>query len=377
MNWTNLAMLGCLAACSSPIVDKAGDSDETDTTDSRDASPTTDTDETGLPETDVVDTGLSYPWPSSPMTYVFERGTYLHQVVIPAALGPQACCRDWGTASKAAGIDNALAAMNQFAKLASLDLNAELASVIRSGSFVPVLDHRGVPTADGDYKLGFFLADWAPGTSYTKASTGVGEFYVYPESFRPGTGKPQVVFRSATKTGNKLHAEGGNFEVALVIQNVNLQLPVRDVTIDADLIVDTLGLAVSDGELSGYVVVDELFEAYNGLVTASCACAADLLGNQPLFSKSSGKWVGQCKPHDSTDTVTGVLEVCDEPSEAVCENLIGDKIGLGGACGLIGGAVGDLADLDIDGDGTNEALSVGLRANGVPATILGLAPTAP
>ncbi|MCB9665150.1 MAG: hypothetical protein H6732_13645 [Alphaproteobacteria bacterium] len=382
MTVLRLAVLGALAACTAPVVDKATDeTDDTDTAGTDSTPDSTDTGGTGLPDTDVVDTGLAYPWPSSPMNYTFERGTYLHEVVIPPAAGPQACCRDWGSASRAVGTDNALAAMNTFAKLASLDLNAELAVVIRSGSFVPVLDHRAMPQADGDYKLGFFLAEWAAGTTYTKASTGEGEFYVYPESFRPGTGKPQVVFRKATKTGNKIHAEGGDFEIALVIQNVNLQLPVRDVTIDANIVVDTLGLAVSDGELSGYVVVDELFEAYNGLVKSTCACASGLLDGKDLFTKVGDTWQRACQPHDSnpsaTPPVVGVNEVCDEPAEAVCENLIGNQIALGGACALIGGAIGDVADLDLDGDGKNEALSVGLRAQGVPATLLGLVPTTP
>ena len=69
-----------------------------------------------------------------------------------------------------------------------------------------------------------------------------------------------------------------------------------------------------------------------------------------------------------------LLDVCTELGEGVCENLIGDDLTLGGICQQMVDLVPLIADLDIDGDPSGfEALSVGLRAEGVPARVSGLA----
>ncbi|MCA9570940.1 MAG: hypothetical protein KC656_24030, partial [Myxococcales bacterium] len=221
---TRLALFlpAALAACNPAPLDADGKDSGTET----DSGTPDETSDTNLLDTaDTVDTGLAISWPTSAADYAFDQGTYLSRVRIPPATGANTCCKDFGTISRNPGTDNALASLNQLLATfqgGGLDLNQELQVVLESGQFVGLLDHRGVPSGDGEYKLGFFLGAFADGTSYAGASNGEGFFELLPSSFEPGSGRPRAIFRRAEKVGARVFAEGGNFQVPLGIQNVVL-----------------------------------------------------------------------------------------------------------------------------------------------------------
>lgn len=325
--------------------------------------------DTGL--TDTGDTDAPYPWPTLASDYRFDKGTYIDTINIP---GPKACCRDWMAKSKLPGIDNALGSLNALLGLSGIDFNSELTAVLTGGDFVALLDHRGVPAGDGPYTMGFFLGGFDQGTDYATAVAGDGKFLVDPQSFVLGTGTPQVVFNRAEKTGGSMSASGGLFTISLAFQGVNLDLPVSDVRIDGDIeLVQGKGVKLSNGELSGYVKMDDFVDTYNDIVNSTCSCAG-VQGNL-LQQNGQGAWTGGNRCMTNAD----VEAACPAFDQYICEVLIGKTVNVGqaeyGLCDLLPGMIELSLDIDTDGNAnTYEALSVGVQITGQPAKAVGLLP---
>lgn len=372
-----LWLVGLTWACA-PTGDEVTDdtdtvTDDTDTedTDTEDTdTETEDTDDTDVDETDETDVDTT-TWPASPDDYIFEEATYLSSFDIPPATGPNACCRDWGAISKngVGKTDNALGALAASVK-AFVDLEDQLDSTVESGSFVALLDHRDLPAGNGTYPMGFFLGSYEGSTDYDLAAAGDGTFTCEPDSFVAGSGRPQVVYPRASLTDGHLVAADGDFSIALALVGISLVVPVSDVTLEADLTSDADGVSLTNGELSGYVKVDDFFAAYNDVVAAACGCAG-LPGDLFTYNTTNKEWENDCRTNAS------VAASCTDPDEEICITLIGngvlsDPIGV---CSLLGPLFPGLADIDLNGTKTEyEGLSIGLTFEGVPADVVGLTP---
>ena len=144
-----------------------------------------------------------------------------------------------------------------------------------------------------------------------------------------------------------------------------LVLPLQDVALSGMTSEGPMGgLGLSDGELSGHVLLDDFFNAYNVAAEALCGTCANLTGDVYTINAKTGEWEATgC----ATDTYACVL-----PDEMSCATLVSDDFLGGGVCGLIPGIIGGVADLDLDGDGTFESLSAGIRTAGVPGEIVGV-----
>lgn len=364
-----LLPLTLLACDPGPTVDAADDGN----TDETDAGSDTDNngDDTDLDTDTGGDTGTSnITWPASAEDYVYDDVTYLSGFRIPGTASP--CCRDWGAMSKdnvVAGsnkIDNALAGLASLLGPFGIDVQDQLDYTVESGAFVGLVEHHDHPVGDGTYNMAFFMGAFEGITDFDRASGGLGTFTVLPESFVGGSGEPAVVFRRATVSGGHLTASGGHFEISLpLLDGVTLTAPVDDVTIEADVDTTGGGIALTSGELSGYITQDSIFTAYNDLVNTQCACLG-LTGD--IFTQGAGgDWSQHC--------VADAADLCLGFDEEICVAMGGTKLAEGGYCSTLFGFMPLLSDIDTDADPSKyEALSVGLRMQGVPGTVVGLTP---
>jgi hypothetical protein len=107
------------------------------------------------------------------------------------------------------------------------------------------------------------------------------------------------------------------------------------------------------------VNVDDFFVGYNQVVADLCGCAGltgDLFTQDPV----TGAWSGSC----------GDTSACTLPEEEGCFDLVDTEPLICPGIPFI--ITGVAADLDFDGDGVYEALSVGLQISGPPGEIVGI-----
>jgi hypothetical protein len=351
-----------LAACGDDDEKLVDDTDvppvETEDTDVDDTAYDTYTE---LPDTDLT------RWPDDPEDYVFDGTTYLSRLGLPGldGQGEPTCCRDWGRRSRDAGLDNAVARfVSQLSGV--VDLQAELDLQLQYGNFAVLLEHHGIPSGDGTYDLAMFLGEFGSGTDWTAASTGHGDFDVWSSSFVGSTGAPATVFQHVSVTSDRLEADGGDVDIPIPFVGSPLVVPAHDVTLTGKLDRTPFGVSLEDGELSGYVKLDEFYQAYNQLADRACGCAG-LTG--PLFARTPDGWEAHCPSSDD------VIEHCG--AYTVCAYLLGDDLFARspGYCAMIAPLVPTLADIDLDRDpSTFEAFSLGLEVTGVPAEVVGIVP---
>ncbi len=359
-----LLSLGCDPGPTVDDTDQVG-TDDSDTVDT----DTTGGDTDGGEDTSGDTASLPIDWPATPADYEFDDTTYLAAFRVP---GAGTCCRDWGAMSKdnvVAGtnkIDNALSGLAGLLNPFGINVQDQLDYTIESGAFVGLLEHHDHPIGDGTYNMAFFMGAFEGATDFVAADAGTGTFTVLPENFVGATGEPTVFFRNTTVTNSHLSAKGGHFAISLpLLDGITLTVPVDDVQIEAEVDTSTGGMALNDGELSGYITQDSIFTAYNDLVNSQCSCLG-LTGD--IFTKpAGGDWSQHC--------VAAAADLCLAADETICVALGGSKLAQGGYCSTMFGFMPLLADIDTDADPSKyEALSVGLRMQGVPGTIVGVTP---
>ena len=114
-------------------------------------------------------------------------------------------------------------------------------------------------------------------------------------------------------------------------------LAIRRAILDGDISADGDGAALDNGTLTGAIPVSAVYQATNAYVGSTCPCIGD-----NLLSDS-----GECIGDSST---------C---SDSTCSQI-------GSLCGVIVSFISRATDIDLDGDGTPDALSVaiGIEAEG-------------
>lgn len=327
------------------------------------ADPFGDTDGTGTEDTDI--------WPATAADYQLHNGTFLTTFEFPDVAHEDLCCRDFGDISRdfikngTNNADNALAAMDVVLSAASngkVDLAGPINNSIRVGRYVPLFDHVDIPSTSGNYTLAYFGGSPAEGTTYDTAKTGGGEFLLKPGYFEGDSGTPKYLFGSAAVSAGKLTASDGHFELPLPVLWGRVLLEVQRVQLTADVAIVDGGVTLTNGELSGFIKVDDWFKGYNQVVNEKCACA-ELTSD--IYGRGPDGWEQHC-----LDAPQGT---CTGTEAVTCGVLLLSDIKDGGICKGMFNAVAAAADLNFDdNDQTYEALSVGMRFSGVQATSTGL-----
>jgi len=333
-------------------------------------------------------------WPADPANYVAGPISYLNTLTIPPVFQAGAtCCRDFGAISKngVGPIDNALANLaNLLLSLGVADFGAILNQSLQDGSLVVLLDHQlldfasAVTSSDGaasdalrrslpdDFALVQLAGAFAPGTTFTEASAGNGEFSILGKSFLPGTGEPENYVFPALMDTASMSAGPLTLELTLPFGFLTLDLKALDGEVSADHgTISTAGVPYTNGKLSGYVLVDDIYAGLNGLLLSS---QCDCLGrSEPIYSKQpDGTWSGAC--------LTNALDLCSQPDEEVCVTLAGNvnsnpPVGPVQACSILPQVINLQSDIDLNGDpSVYEALSLGLQFTGVTGQVTGVTP---
>jgi hypothetical protein len=237
------------------------------------------------------------------------------------------------------------------------DINDSVLTSIEGGSLVLVLEHDGLDELmnDDEFTVNFWIAEHAVDPFEMFIAEGGNQVLLDPQSFDSGA-QPQAYLPDATLESGAVAAGPGSVKIEIELFDSPLQLIISEARIEADVdaansdLADTTGVALTSGQLGGFVQVRDIFVAVNEFATNSCDClgldGADLVDVE----------TGMCTEVDASGCVD---------DQATCGEVAD-------ACSLFQ-AVGIFADIDVDGDTTGDAVSIGATFTAVGAEITGVA----
>lgn len=294
---------------------------------------------------------------------VDDRTTYVDTLAIPALDGETpTCCHDFGEISRDSiedgtdNPDNALAviANNPLVSLA-LDFQQVLDDTLESGSQVILLNHVGLIGPDDTFRMEGLTGSFAEGTTYQEASAGTGSFVVDAAAY-DGSGSALIALTGSISAGF-VDAGPSDFTFQLPFGDIAIPATVKEARISGEASLTDTGVAYESGELSGYILTDELFGALNTFAT-SCTCLG--LDGDLFTPDQQGRYQGNC--------VEGASDLC--PDDPNCATMAGTDIFAGEACSLIPDLIQNNADINLEGDATlYEGLSVGFQWTGKNASL--------
>ncbi len=312
-----------------------------------------------------ADTG----WPAATTDYVTQQVSWIDTLTVPAiTAGVPECCKDFGPISEdfittgGNDVDNAYARLAASLAGLGVDLQASLDTQLQTGDDVPLLDHRGLAGTNDDFVLAGLRGAFEGGTDYLSASSGNGTFLLHGSSFVGGTGEPRSILPDGFMDAAFNAAAGpGVLYMATPFAGGILELPVRNAEVSGLASFETNGIAYTGGVMSGWLEVQDIFDATNAVLTSDeCAC----LGlSAPVYVNGPGGWSANCV--DASQSACG-------PDQRACAVLAGNNIGNGEACPVAVTLFSGAADLDLDGDPAEyEALSLGLHWTAAAAQVVG------
>ncbi|MFT5993210.1 MAG: hypothetical protein ACI82G_002212, partial [Bradymonadia bacterium] len=213
--------------------------------------------------------------------------------------------------------------------------------------------------------------DGLPDQSFEDRSAGNGVFRLQNESFT-NTGS-FIQFNTTSYTGTSLEAGPSQFNLSIPIPGIfdePLQLTILDARITAEMTEDGGSIAstpedLNNGdedityggaELGGVVLLDEIFGIIDDLAR-DCACAGINPDEAVLeFGDNGDTYAAACVQ------TPGDAEACGEDDGIICAQL-------GLVCQFASTIPTLAADIDVDGNGVEDAASVGVRLGWVGASI--------
>ena len=294
-----------------------------------------------------------------PSDYVFsEEASVMTSLGIGGVGELEPCCFDFTDDGE---MDNALGKLlNGLGNiLGDTDVNAEITTNMQEGGLVILLEYGDLnDVADDDsMQMAVFYGEDAD-DDYTDNLAGTGSFLVDTASFLEGTATPLASFPGTNITAGTMTAGPSVFNLAFPIGNIKLEAMVSGTLIEAPVTLgpNGKGLAMEKAKLGGYIRMEDLYGALNAYVTGSCECLG--LGDEPLigFDEAKGKMACGSTENSTCDSNNEDEETCAQ---------------LGSFCGAA--LLFLKPDVDSDGDGEKDAMSVGAWVSGTSATITGLA----
>jgi len=280
--------------------------------------------------------------------YRFGASTFIQEFLFE---GQQDCCFDY--TSDGVPDNNFLNLCLLFEMATDSDCNTMVADAVADGEILKLLEFHGLTAlADGALTTPFFNGT-ASGQTYTVAE----DQFVQEEGLC--TAAPNELLTGSID-GTTLQAHGDalhllDLPVHFPQGTFYVPLSLHDVRLEADLSDDVEGVTVVDGRLGGWTYLSLIFDTLNALFDEQCSCLG-LTGPRIAYSIDAGGWDIQCDtPAEST---------CTEEDNPMCASSFCNSV-------LI---LQNLADVDTDDDGVEDAVSVGVRFSGGPAEISGITP---
>jgi hypothetical protein len=262
------------------------------------------------------------------------------------------CCFDLNGDGE---IDNALG-MNLAAFGFLADVNLTLGASIANGEYVGIFEFDTIADlSDDTFQTNFYSGAWGP--AMTGLSATGNEVEVNASDLEMGA-QPRWFFNSSSLIGGTLEASDGTIlGLFPVFTLANASVPVYQARIEAT--VDGInsglplpGVALMSGQLGGVIATDDIFQTIND-IAGQCSCLG--LGNDPLYDVQS-----------SSCNMNADVQACEIAGETTCAELADN-------CSLLP-VIPLLADVDLDGDAVNDAVSVGFEFTTWGATIVGVNP---
>ena len=306
---------------------------------------------------------------------------------------PERCCFDF-TGDDVP--DDALsAAIHVFALFVEdwIHPRLTLGFAIQDGSLTLVNDWLELPEGDGACRLSVFsaiprnpdsgMADWDPAVSSAANPVGDGQFDLDPDSFSPYGAYVQfnaASITTGTECAGRVHEgpcldtgpDGPTIRLPLTLLGVEpRRLAIDNARIVAPLSieVDTVrtldeervdGTVVGGGHFGGTVSLHSLFTYFDDwLRSCTCANVNPVLPVFEIIREPNGTVAVSCTENNGDG-----YAACDENDEPACSSVEGWCLHLL--------AFRNAVDVDTDGDGTLDALSLGLRFGWTGGSIVGL-----
>ncbi len=309
-----------------------------------------------------------------PSAYTFSgQASFVSGMRIPSP-DTDPCCFDY---TDDGAPDNALGTLldSLSGLLGDSDVNGMIQSSIEDGTIAILLEYVGLDDATSDDSLtmnGFYGAyaslDANGNPDYATALTGEGHFTADASSFIEGTAVPLISFAGAKIEAGVLQAGPSLFTLNFPLMGMVLSASVSGTQVEATVTANAngKGLDFTDAKLGGYVKGEDLASAVNAIANG-CDClglTTDLITFNPLATEPKLA----CDPAAQADVDANT---CTDADGSICTGLAG-YVGTGGlvCTGLFLLAM----DVDSDGNGKADSISVGVRLDGVAATIDGLTP---
>lgn len=270
--------------------------------------------------------------------------------------GDEDCCFDLNGDDQP---DNALGILNSLG-----DVNGSIADSITSGSLVLMFEHAGLTEipSNAPYTLNVWLGESFEGPTVPDTLT------IDPTSVDQGS-YPQASLANANIEDGVLTAGPGIIDVTIALEGLldaplSLRISKAQIegTVDSSssiedgIVIKDENAALTGGKLGGAIRVDDLVKALNGYTASSCECYG-LDGDDLVTYSGPGTLSCVDLPEPGEGGYT-----CEEDS--TCASVVG-------VCEQLS-VLDLLVDVDTDGDGTDDALSIGVRLDAEATQIDGI-----
>ena len=304
--------------------------------------------------------------------------SYLSRLQVPENGSDVECCYNFDSDPE---IDNNLDDLLPLVASLAGDVQVLIDDAFADGSIVLLAEYREWPeTVPGDARLHFWLGtndldgDGENDQDYdTELAAGMGTFRAENESFSDYGSFIQ--FNAATWDGSMLATEPSIFRLSIPLAGLidglddfTITLEILAARIEADLDGDSPTTSVNvesadDGEtyggakLGGVLPLDQIFGQLDE-VLRTCTCAAEIDGSSPVivYGDEPGPRYSVACAEPAYDTSACEDQICGEILPQLCS---------------FAGVVANLplADIDTNGNGVFDAISVGARITMVDAMI--------
>jgi hypothetical protein len=182
-------------------------------------------------------------------------------------------------------------------------------------------------------------------------------FHADPNSFVAGTNVAKTVFKGAAVTNGQVQAAVATFHLSFPYYDVPVNVLIGKAAMDGTATTDALGIALTNGTLSGAVSANTFLDWANAYVNSEqCTCITGLQGDLIDTSQGLGPEACIAKPDAGG---------CSEDDESTCILFVEQ-------CTVLMPIIAAYADIDTDADGVPDSFSALVHLEGVGATITGI-----
>ena len=282
-------------------------------------------------------------------------------------------------------VDNGLGSLAETLSALAGDLNELLAEQLEGGGFTLLAEYkRGFDGTDPS-QLHFFIGtndvdgNGEPDQTYDQILDGEGEFLITGAAFGPRGSLIQFNRGTFDEATGEFVSPAEEFFLTLPLGGLidgvgDVSLTINDARLEANLdpteptssINPTFDEVEYGGaRLGGFIELDELFGTLNDIVGESCACAVgNTSGEPPVIIFGEG-----ANPRRPTQYGISCNDTSFDISTCESGNVICDNIGLVCSTGAQIISTLAIADIDSNGNGIDDSLSVGIFVTMDTATL--------